>query len=118
MQEYCRNGKWGKFLFKLMYNDALLSARDAEGHTPMHWFAHYNQLEAVKKLLSIGGEVYMCAAVLNAPSRVCGWLLQHCFACHPFGVQWLVAPNPTSCCCWDCASSQLLLLSMPLQLYP
>ncbi len=56
-QAYCRNGNWGKFYELLRGNPLLLSARDAEGHTPLHWFALNNHREAVKKLLSIGAEV-------------------------------------------------------------
>ena len=58
-----RSGNWSKFYDALRQNPVLISARDPEGHTPMHWFALNNHKEAVKKLLSIGADVCALAAI-------------------------------------------------------
>jgi ankyrin repeat protein len=70
----CRVGDFKKFYEQLRANPLLISARDAEGHSALHWFALNNNKEAVKKLLSLGAEVSVvaCARVQGRVSpRVC-----------------------------------------------
>ena len=53
----CRVGDFQTFKDKLRSDPSLISARDPEGHTALHWFTLANNKDAVRRLLSLGAEV-------------------------------------------------------------
>lgn len=59
----CRSGDFRSFYELLRGNPSLIAARDAGGHTPLHWFALANNIDAVKKILQLGAEVTPKAAL-------------------------------------------------------
>ena len=63
----CRAGDFAKFCDRLATEPHLLTARDNEGCSPLHWFALRNHREAVVKLLTLGAPVDAQADNLQTP---------------------------------------------------
>jgi hypothetical protein len=63
----CRAGDFSKFRERLAEAPQLARACDAEGNTPLHWFALRNHREAVEVLLSLGAIVDAQSNTLQTP---------------------------------------------------
>ncbi|XP_076579170.1 ankyrin repeat domain-containing protein 10a [Chaetodon auriga] len=83
----CRDGDVGALvpLLQQLSNQAYLTVEDScHGWTPMHWAAHYGQLECVVRLVQMGCEVNTLTSRFNqTPTHTAA------FGGHPHCVLWL-----------------------------
>ncbi|XP_070786924.1 ankyrin repeat domain-containing protein 10a [Enoplosus armatus] len=83
----CRDGDVGALvsLLQQLSNQAQLTAEDScYGWTPIHWAAHYGQLECVVRLVQVGCEVNAATSRFNqTPAHTAA------FGGHPHCVVWL-----------------------------
>ncbi|KAL6115581.1 ankrd10 [Pungitius sinensis] len=81
----CRDGDVGALFSLIQLNQAHLTAEDSSyGWTPLHWAAHYGQLDCVALLVQMGCEVNTATSRFNQTP-----LHTSAFGGHPHCVVWL-----------------------------